>query len=84
MVIFLVIFVKIDLLISLIVVILSLILLSRSKLKTADIIEIIKKDIPLNTVLLIAGIMIFKKMLQTTGAIMVIPELFTELGIHPL
>ncbi len=84
LVIFLVIFIKIDLLISLIVVILSLILLSRSKLKTADIIEIIKKDIPLSTVLLIAGIMIFKKMLQTTGAIMVIPELFTELGIHPL
>jgi len=84
LVIFLVIFVKIDLLISLIVVILSLILLSRSKMKTADIIEIIKKDIPLNTVLLIAGIMIFKRMLQVTGAIMVIPEFFTELGIHPL
>jgi len=84
LVIFLVIFVKIDLLISLIVVILSLILLSRSKLKTADVIEIIKKDIPLNTVLLIVGIMIFKKILQATGAITVIPELFTELGIHPL
>lgn len=84
LVIFLVIIVKIDLLISLILVILSLVLLNRSKMKTENIIEIIKNDIPLNTVVLIASIMIFKRMLQVTGAIMVIPELFTELGIHPL
>ena len=53
-------------------------------MKTEVIMEIIKEDIPLNTVVLIAGIMIFKRMLQATGAIMVIPGLFTELGIHPL
>ena len=84
LVIFLVIIIKIDLLISLITVIVSLILLNRSKMKTEVIIEIIKKDIPLNIVVLIAGIMIFKRMLETTGAIMVIPGFFTELGIHPL
>jgi len=84
LVIFLVIIIKIDLLISLIAVILSLILLNRSKIKTEVIIEIIKRDIPLNTLVLIAGIMIFKRMLQVTGAIMVIPGFFTELGIHPL
>ncbi len=84
LVIFMVIIIKIDLLISLIIVIVSLILLNRSKMKTEVIIEIIKKDIPLNTVVLIVGIMIFKRMLQTTGAIMVIPELFTGLGVHPL
>ena len=84
LVIFMVIIIKIDLLISLITVIISLILLNRSKMKTEVITEIIKKDIPLNTVVLIVGIMIFKRMLQTTGAIMVIPELFTELGVHPL
>jgi hypothetical protein len=84
LVIFMVIIIKIDLLISLITVIISLILLNRSKMKTEAIIEIIKKDIPLKTVVLIAGIMIFKRMLETTGAIMVIPELFTELGVHPL
>lgn len=84
LVIFMVIIIKIDLLISLITVIVSLILLNRSKMKTEVIIEIIKKDIPINIVVLIAGIMIFKKMLETTGAIMVIPELFTELGVHPL
>ena len=84
LVIFMVIIIKIDLLISLITVIISLILLNRSKMKTEVIIEIIKKDIPLNTVVLIVGIMIFKRMLQTTGAVMVIPELFTELGVHPL
>lgn len=84
LVMFLVIIIKIDLLISLILVILSLVLLNRSKMKTEVIMEIIKKDIPLNTVVLIAGIMIFKRMLQATGAIMVIPGFFTELGVHPL
>jgi len=84
LVIFLVIFIKIDLLISLIVVILSMILLNRSKLKTVDVIEIVKKNIHLNTILLIAAVMIFKRMLQATGAITVIPEFFTDLGIHPL
>lgn len=84
LVIFLVIIIEIDLLISLILVILSLVLLNRSKMKTEVIMEIIKKDIPLNTVVLIAGIMIFKRMLQATGAIMVIPGFFTELGVHPL
>ena len=84
LVISLVIIIKIDLLISLITVIVSLILLNRSKMKIEVIIEIIKKDIPINTVVLIASIMIFKRMLQATGAIMVIPGFFTELGVHPL
>jgi len=84
LVIFLVIIIKIDLLISLILVILSLVLLNRAKMKTEVIMEIIKKDIPLNTVVLIIGIMIFKKILENTGAIMVIPGFFTELGVHPL
>ena len=84
LVIFLVIIIKIDLLISLILVILSLVLLNRSKMKIEVIMEIIKKDIPINTVVLIIGIMIFKRILETTGAIMVIPGFFTELGVHPL
>lgn len=84
LVIFLVIIIKADLLISLILVILSLVLLNISKIKTENIIEIIKEDIPLNMVVLIAGIMIFARMLQATGAITVIPGFFTELGIHPL
>jgi len=84
LVIFLVIVIKLDLLISLILVILSLLLLNRSKIKIEVIKEIIKKDIPLNTVVLIAGIMIFKRILETTGVIMVIPGFFAELGIHPL
>jgi integral membrane protein (TIGR00529 family) len=83
LVIFLVIVIKLDLLISLILVILSLVLLNGSKIKTEVTLEIIK-DIPLNTVVLIAGIMIFKRILETTGVIMVIPGFFAELGIHPL
>jgi len=84
LVISLVIIIKINILVSLILVILSLVLLNRVKMKTEVIMEIIKKDIPLNTVVLIIGIMIFKKILETTGAIMVIPGFFTELGVHPL
>jgi integral membrane protein (TIGR00529 family) len=84
LVIFLVIIIKINLLISLILVILSLALLNRTKMKTEVIMEIIKKDIPIKTVVLIAGIMIFKRILETTGSIMVIPGFFTELGVHPL
>jgi len=84
LVISLVIIIKIDILISLILVILSLFLLNRAKMKTKVIMEIVKKDIPLNTLVLITGIMIFKRILEATGAIMVIPEVFTEVGIHPL
>jgi len=84
LVIFLVIIIKIDLLISLILVILSLVLLNRSKMKAEVIMKIIKKDIPLKTVVLVIGIMVFKRILETTGAIMVIPGFFTELGVHPL
>ncbi len=84
LVIFMVIIIKIDLLISLITVIVSLFFFNRYKMKIEVIIEIIKKDIPINTVVLIASIMIFKRMLQATGAIMVIPGFFTELGVHPL
>ena len=84
LVIFLVIVIKIDILISLILAILSLFLLNRAKMKTKVIMEIVKKDIPLNTLVLITGIMIFKRILEATGAIMVVPGFFTELGIHPL
>ncbi len=80
----LVLFVKLDLLISLIIVIFSMILLNKSKVKIKDIKYIFKKDIDLSMLFLIAGIMIFKKMLQATGAMMVIPDFFTKLGIHPL
>jgi len=84
--IFLAFFLKMNLLISLSIIVLSLILLNilLNRFKIKDIIEIIRKDVPLSTVFLIAGIMIFKRMLQVTGVIEDIPGFFTELGIHPL
>jgi len=45
--------------------------------------EIIRNDINLNVVILIASIMIFKKILQVSGGIDIIPEAFAKLGIHP-
>jgi len=79
-----VLFVKLDFLISLSIVILSLILLNRYKIKVKDIKDIIKSDLDLNILFLIAGIMIFKRMLEATCIIIIIPEFFTGLGIPPL
>ncbi len=79
-----VLFVKLDFLISLSIVILSLILLNRYKIKVKDIKDIIKSDLDLNILFLIAGIMIFQRMLGATGIIIIIPELFTGLGIPRL
>lgn len=79
-----VLFVKLDFLISLSIVILSLILLNRYKIKVKDIKDIIKSDLDLNILFLIAGIMIFQRMLEATGIIIIIPEFFTGLGIPRL
>jgi len=79
-----VLFVKLDFLISLSIVILSLILLNRSKIKVKDVKDIIKSDLDLNILFLIAGIMIFQRMLGATGIIIIIPEFFTGLGIPRL
>ncbi len=76
-----VLFVKLDFLISLSIAILSLILLNRYKIKVKDIKDIVKSDLDLNILFLIAGIMIFKRMLEATGIIIIIPEFFTGLGI---
>ena len=75
--------VKIDLVFSLVIVILSLLFINIKKLNLRIIKEIVKNDIDLGVVILIAGIMIFKRMLQVSGGIEIIPEVFTKLGIHP-
>lgn len=55
---------KTDLLFSLVIVILSLVFLNLNKLSLKILKEIIRNDIDLNVVILIASIMIFEKMLQ--------------------
>ncbi|MEA3454858.1 MAG: DUF401 family protein [Candidatus Caldatribacteriota bacterium] len=74
---------KTDLLFSLLIVILSLIFLNIKKLSLKMLKEIIRNDINLNVVILIASIMIFKRILQVSGGIEIIPEAFAKLGIHP-
>jgi len=83
LIIILVLAVKIDLLLSLILVILSLFLLNFRKFTLAIVKKIIKNDIDLGVVILIAGIMIFQRMLQVSGGVEVIPEVFAKLGVHP-
>jgi integral membrane protein (TIGR00529 family) len=75
--------IKTDLLFSLVIVILSLIFLNIKKLSLKMLKEIIRNDINLSVVILIASIMIFKRILQVSGGIEIIPEAFTKLGIHP-
>ena len=74
---------KIDLLLSLVIVIFSLFFLNINKLSLKMLKEIIRNDIDLSVVILIAGIMIFQRMLQVSGGIEVIPEVFAKLGVHP-
>jgi len=74
---------KTDLLLSLAIVILSLIFLNINKLSLKMLKEIIRNDIDLSVVILIASIMIFKRILQVSGGIEIIPEAFAKLGIHP-
>jgi len=74
---------KTDLLFSLVIVILSLIFLNINKLSLKMLKEIIRNDIDLSVVILIASIMIFKRILQVSGGIEIIPEAFAKLGIHP-
>jgi len=83
LIIILVLAVKIDLLLSLILVILSLFLLNFRKFKLPIVKKIIKNDIDLGVVILIAGIMIFQRMLQVSGGAEVIPEVFAKMGVHP-
>src|SRR5665648_6087 len=83
LIIILVLAVKMDLLLSLILVILSLFLLNFRKFKQPVVKKIIKNDIDQKVLILIAGIMIFQRILQVSGGIEVIPEVFAKLGVHP-
>ncbi len=82
-VIILVIIVKIDVLFSLIFVIFILFMTNYKKLGLHAIHKIIRNDIDLNVIILIASIMIFQRMLQVSGAAEIIPKTFMELGVHP-
>jgi len=74
---------KTDLLFSLAIVILSLIFLNINKLNLNMLREIIGNDVDVNVVILIISIMFFKRMLQVSGGVEIIPEAFAKLGIHP-
>ena len=82
-VIILVIIVKINVLFSLIFVIFILFMTNYKKLGLHAIHKIIRNDIDLNVIILIASIMIFQRMLQVSGAAEIIPKTFMELGVHP-
>jgi hypothetical protein len=83
LIIILVMAIKLDLLISLLLVILFLFVLNFNKLKLTEMKEIIKNDVDIGVAILIASIMIFQRMLQVSGGIGIIPEVFAKIGIHP-
>jgi len=81
LIIILVLWIKIDILISLVITILSIFFLNTDKLTITEIKEIIKKDIDLGVIILIVGIMIFQRILQVSGGIETIPTMFAKLRI---
>lgn len=72
-------FLKVDMVIALCLVIAVLIFLRRVKAK--DIIKILKETVTFDVVVLIFGIMIFKNLLDASGAAKVMPERMMLLGI---
>jgi len=74
---------KINLLLSLAIVIFSLFILNINRLNLKMLKEISRNDIDLSVVILIASIMIFQRILQVSGGIEIIPEVFAKLGVHP-
>jgi len=76
----LVLFFKIDLLVSLSVTIVLLFMIHR--ISTGELKEIIFKDISLKVIILIIGIMLFKQILESTDSMNQIPQIFSEIGIN--
>ena len=72
-------FFKVHLIIALVFVIVLLIFLK--KVKSKDILRILKQTVTFDVVALILGIMIFKGLLETSGAVEVMPEQMMLLGI---
>jgi len=73
--------VKIDILVSLVVVIFILWLVNIKRLNCISIKKIIRKSFDLEVLALVTGVMFFQKMLITSRAIEVIPGVFTRLSI---
>lgn len=72
-------FLKVDLIIALIFVIVLLILLR--KVKSKNIFGILRETVTFDVVILIFGIMIFKGLLEASGAVEVMPEQMMLLGV---
>jgi hypothetical protein len=60
------------------IVIYTLFFLNINKLSLKMLKEIIRNDIDLSVVILIASIMIFQRILQVSGGIEIIPEVFAK------
>lgn len=72
-------FLKVDLVIALSFVIALLIF--QRRVKSKDILRILKQTVTFDVVVLILGIMIFKNLLQASGAVKIMPEQMMLLGI---
>ena len=73
---------KLDLLLSLLIII-SFIFIT-TKIKKRKILFILKKSLSGRILLLIISVMIFKKILETSGILLLIPQILNKVGIPPL
>lgn len=80
LVIFSVLFLKINLLLALIISIILLLLIQR--ISTSQLREAITKDVSIKVVVMIFGIMLFKQILENTNSVNHIPQFFSEIGIN--
>jgi len=75
-------FLEIDLLWALLLSISFFSLVNRIKLSA--LLRIIRENVTWDIIMLIMGIMIFKKIIEVSGAVMVIPQTLSTLGISPV
>ncbi len=81
----LVLILKLNLILSLsLIVIFTFLTLKVMKEKVFSISSVIKNSLPWKTILLVVAVMVFKKILQNSDFLSVIPEIFNRLGISPL
>ena len=80
LIIILVLGIKIEVLISLVIVILAVFFLNLPKLTAKTIKEIIRDNLDWKVLTLVASIMIFQRMLQVSGGIEIIPEVLAKWG----
>lgn len=81
----LVLILKLDLILSLsMIVVFTFFTVKVKKEKIPSVARIIKRSLPWRTILLVIAVMIFKRILKSSGVLSMIPEVLNHLGVSPI